>query len=299
MIVPMQKVVIIGPPSKGMAIVRRLGALGVVHLEPVRSSHKDGTNDALEAARQAMKLLDEGQVPASSVDVERAIQQTNAAHVRREQAQTELLELQCEAERIAPLGEFDPGAFAELASGGIHSQLFTCTRGVLPEIRAMHLPFAEVGHAGKTRYVVLFRMPTKGLPSGLVPVALPECSLSQIQARIADRVAEIANADAELAELSASRPEIVAEIASMEDEEACLGVVDSMADQAPFVTCCGFCPEDQVVAVRAAIGELGGGLLAVPPGDCDEPPTLLKNAKLAASAEPIYRLIDTVPGYRE
>jgi V/A-type H+-transporting ATPase subunit I len=268
MIVPMQKVAILVPEALRSKAVHRVGELGLLHLGPLRTLHDDS---ALADAERAWEILADyegtGEQPAD-------VPATLDAAARRRDAAARATELREEAARIAPLGDFDLATLAPLREAGLELRLYSRDETIL----ACFGP---------------------DVPEDAIPFPMPEHSPAELRSQIAVADAAFAKAEAELAEFAKSKPVLSAEIARLREHQTFRQVLAETETCQPLTSLCGFCPEPRVAAVRQAIEALGGAVLAVEPDERDLPPTLLENATFAASAEPVYTLIDSLPGYRE
>lgn len=61
----------------------------------------------------------------------------------------------------------------------------------------------------------------------------------------------------------------------------------------------GYCPIPKIPKLAEAAKKFRWGLLVEDPGEEDAPPTLITNPRWVRLIEPVFALIDTVPGYRE
>jgi len=62
---------------------------------------------------------------------------------------------------------------------------------------------------------------------------------------------------------------------------------------------CGFVPLTHIKELKAQAAEMGWGLFIRDPAEEEMPPTAIANPKSIAIINPIYRLLGTLPGYRE
>ena len=61
----------------------------------------------------------------------------------------------------------------------------------------------------------------------------------------------------------------------------------------------GYCPIPKIPKLQEEAKKFRWGLLVEDPGEEDAPPTLITNPRWVRLIEPVFALIDTVPGYRE
>jgi len=61
----------------------------------------------------------------------------------------------------------------------------------------------------------------------------------------------------------------------------------------------GYCPVDRAGVIEKAASEERWGMLVNDPDENDAPPTLIKNPKWVRIIEPMFNIINTIPGYKE
>jgi V/A-type H+-transporting ATPase subunit I len=205
-----------------------------------------------------------------------------------------------ERSRIEKWGNFDPRAFAEFARQGISLIPYELSPRVyasLPEDARLIVLERE-----KT----LIRALSVGAPlPGESPWQLPERSLAETSARIAEIHDRLADIDRRLALLSSRIGEVeqdLRHILSRIEFETAKAGLDTLEDAPGDLTVAwlsGFVPAEDVGLVKRAAAENGWALLADDPGMDDPVPTKLKNNRLVSLIYPLTDFLETVPGYDE
>jgi V/A-type H+-transporting ATPase subunit I len=214
--------------------------------------------------------------------------------------QEQLVFLGKEQSRIEKWGDFDPRAFAEFAGKGlvlIPYELSEKAYESLPED-------VELIVLGRDKSGLKALAAGKEIP-GESPWPLPERSLSETTALIAevrDKLADIENQFQRLAPgqaaISARLERLQAEI-EFETARAGLESVDEVPAEFSVSWLTGFVPADEVGLVKRGAAENGWALIADDPGEDDMVPTKLKNNRLASLIRPLTDFLEVVPGYKE
>ncbi len=85
----------------------------------------------------------------------------------------------------------------------------------------------------------------------------------------------------------------------MKSEHVTIEVKNSMKEEGRFAYIQGYCPEKKLEDVIRLTKECGLGYLVEEPDSPDETPTLLENPMWIRIIDPIFRLMNTLPGYEE
>lgn len=298
----MKKVIVVVQDKDREETLSRLARLGLVHLEHLREPAGRSLEEARARLAEVKKTLavlpPEGkpgeEAPAPGVEglIERVAE-----------LQEELARLRDRGEKHRRLieewevwGDFDPRLLRELNGKGIWVYL-----SVLPDRELKDLPedvgvevFARKGgmvYCGIiSRGLKYFHFKTRDLPEKRLSEMIREGG------EIENRVAEL---NEELIRLALLRPLLEKEeekrARELEFEEARTG----MAGSGKLAYLKGYCPLPDLSGLEEAGRNNHWGLLTEDPAPEDEPPTLITNPRWVRIIEPVFRLIDTVPGYRE
>ncbi|MFP3089241.1 V-type ATP synthase subunit I [Treponema sp. TIM-1] len=212
--------------------------------------------------------------------------------------QEQLLVNTKERSRIEKWGNFDPRSFAEFAEKGIVLIPYELSRKAyesLPE---------GIIVLGQDKTTVRVLSVGKEIP-GESPWVLPEHSLAEIDALLADirdKLADIENRLQALACRQASlegEQKILLERIEFETARAGMETADNVPAEFTVSWLTGFVPQDELGVLKRAAAENGWALLADDPGEDDNVPTKLKNNPLASLIRPLTDFLEVVPGYNE
>lgn len=316
MIAPMKKVFLIVMSKEKRNALRKLGRLGVVHVETVPETNAEmeellGEKGKLEKALTILPLEEEatskdrdskdtekyvgGARPQSSA--EEKIEYILELDDRRHAINDELEKMSREFDRYKKWGDFEPSEITKLQEKGVNIGLYE----IAPEDFDEFAPDSTKFVISKSKTVVLFAAVSYGgtpLPEEN-RVRLPEMGIHHIEERIADLEQEKKHIEEQVADLAVLRPQIEEAIEDLQDRITFEQVHASMEDLEEIAYLRGFVPEDSVDDVREAAQKNGWGVMFEEPSDEDHVPTKVKNPKWIGIIQPIFDLLGTVPGYHE
>ncbi len=317
MIVPMKKASIIVTDSMRLKTLEKLGNLGVLHVEIEKPEgleetetlaelyHKRGN---LEHSLQLFPPEVKNKSSGESLTVEEVLEHAEELlRVQNEKKQLDdtLDKYRREEERLEPWEDFDPSAIQELDGKGIHIRLLETSREAWEEMeKKIKEETEEEGfrfllEAGKNKVravcVYLYQPPEN--EEGWFP--LPEMGLNQIRVskeKIKEKISECdkkITEEAKKAEFYSMALEYVNRIIDFEEINLGMGRDGTLC----FLT--GFVPGNQVNDLEKTAKKESWGLLLQEPGGEDRVPTKVKNPKAVSIIEPVFKLLGTVPGYKE
>ena len=302
MIAPMKKIYIILQDKDVVPALERLRDFGAVHIEHVRKPENEKAGELIEKLKtsaQAISILSqikekktaEAETPqalASEDIVERA---GEIARLKEDMAKRQAL-----ISQWLPWGAFDPEEIEELEAEGVFVRLFEVNENEQPDIPE-NAVFKELSKQGKmTRYIAVSLAP---LALSLEPVALPGSGLKDLlnsQRQDSERIGEcekaLEHAAGYINDLRQSRKVIEEELA-FHQAFAGRGEVKELAYFK------GFCPEDKCLILKGEAEKNQWAILVEDPADEDDVPTLLRNPKWVELINPVFDLINVLPGYKE
>jgi V/A-type H+-transporting ATPase subunit I len=218
----------------------------------------------------------------------------------RKNFQDKAVALSKERSRIEEWGSFNPSDFAFLAEKGIALFPYKLSRTAFEAIpKDARYVILESGK-NSVRLLAL-----DGEIPGETPFALPEQSLKETGASLAEIQDELADIEKQLSSLADRRSVIEQEektlLGQIEFETARAGmdVLEGAPRESTVAWITGFVPQEDLGLLKRAAAENGWALAAGDPGPDDMVPTKLKNGKLASLINPLTEFLEVVPGYNE
>jgi V/A-type H+-transporting ATPase subunit I len=332
MIVPMKKVSLVVRDKERVGSLEKLRDLGVMHLErkSVQSEALTKLLDRRARIEAALGILrtyplpkkEEFPAPAetphrrktdrreeedfySADSVNKPVPpdpvvQTLALGEEKKSLQEQMVFLGKEQSRVEKWGDFDPKAFAEFAEKGLVLIPYDLPQKVYEAVPA-DIPLIVLGR-DKTGVQVL--AVGKEIP-GESPWPLPEHSLSEINALMAEIHDKLGDIENQFQRLAPGRKAIESQFERLQAEiefetaRAGLEAVDDVPAEYAVSWFTGFVPADEVGLLKRGAAENGWALIADDPGEDDPVPTKLKNNRLASLIRPLTDFLEVVPGYNE
>ena len=326
MIVKMKKVSIVVFDRFREQSLKALRKLGLVHIEshPVSSEELTAISEQSGQLEKARLLLPEeskkerkrrekrekrekvktgrslSAATVTDVDVDGCLEIAEEVIDLTEKIRTHderIARLRREQERLESWGGYDPQEIRELAEKGVYISLYELSAeefNQLPE----DLEWLIVA---QTKSSVRLAVVSFGSEAELAaePVAIGERGRGELQQQIDSAGKEIQGLQHRLHHLSGERARLKAVIERLnyryEFEQVHSGMVG--AEELSYLT--GFCPAKRSDALKRAAADNGWALLVDEPAEDDPVPTLVENPKWIRIISPMFKLMDTTPGYRE
>jgi len=335
MIVPMKKVSLVVQDSRRDEALAGLREVGVMHIEPSKGpteglaallerrarvekaialfknpikKKKDpqGKDGARDFGRRASDRIGREELEPYSADAVNTPERPDLADLLLDMgAELEALEeqhaaLAKERGRVAPWGEFDPADIEFLALHGVSVHLYELSpemlRAVPEEARFVKISEGK----SSTRLLAL-----DGKIPGAQPFRVPEKTLSQLDAELAESKGRLDALDARIKSFANRRPVLERMLAGVQrdiDFERARAELEPVEGApAGFGVSClsGFVPAAELGGLKAAAAKNCWALAASDPGPEDAPPTELKNNAVTRLISPLTGFLELLPGYHE
>ncbi len=321
MIVPMKKLSVVVLESDREAAVERMREAGVLHLEvdAAQSEELATLEERLSTLERARALLppederSEEQLAAAESSEAKQIAERLAADtggdaameqaqllVTRGERRRELREqrdkIDRELARLEPWGEVEAEEIRRLEQHGIYLRLYQLTP---EEFDAIDAPYkAAIARAKGSVRAVVVSFSLEGQPD-LEPLSLPELGTSALRSQREELGVDIATIDRELGAIAAYDNELAKAEDALRERLEFERVRAGMAADSGVAYITGFIPEPDLASFRSLAAEQGWGLMVRDPQPDESVPTLVKNPKPVRIIQPVFKLLATVPGYRE
>lgn len=306
MIVPMKKVFLVIQAKDAQGLLERVRKLGILHVENVNTPKGDklsALNKDLALLSQAISLLEGiNKKKVVGTGANQAVEwDVLARHVidlnkRTQQLQEYSITLSSKIETLKEWGDFDPQEISRLGLNGISVGFYK-----LSDEQISQLPegayLEKVSSKGSMHNCVIFTQSDIGIP--FKAVELPRDSLRRMQERLVEDIKTAALLKADFLRqvvyldfLRGIRNKITHEI---KFHEALAG----MAQDGGLMYIKGYIPFDSKDRIEEAARSWGWAVLTVDPVEGDSVPTLVRNPKWLDIINPVFRLIEVIPGYKE
>ncbi len=312
MIVKMRKVWLVAPESGRQEALERLQELGVVHLAGQGRASETleklcEQKGLLERALAALPALKKRAVAAAHADCPAAnlpctlqtAERIVAASDRIRSREEELERLRRETDRFAPWGDFDPEAVRALERKGVRVRLYELTPDQYHRFPAgaRHWVLSISREAVRLAAIALEGEPAPAteLPEYPPPPAGP----AELQGRIREKTAELDGLRAEMAAFEGETGALRRGVVELDGRQEFEQARADMGSEGPLAWLSGFVPVDAVDRLKAAAAANGWALLVDEPAADEAVPTLIRNPRWVQIINPVFRILETVPGYGE
>ena len=305
MIVPMKKIYIVLQKKDAVKALNVLGNLGVLHIEHEMTP----SGPPLEELRYDNQLLTKvinvlNNYPETQ-ETKQTLPSTQWKSVAQEvlgqaaivtQLKEDMAKRQTMIEELLPWGHFSLEDIRMLTEKGVYVFLGEADKNDLAKLPEGVI-VKTISQSGKKIRLVVISDKRIELPFPILP--LPPMSLNEMQVLQGQDQKKLQTALDRLNELSAyqrSFEEILKEkMMELSFQEALAG----MGEAQEIVFLKGYSPSENCSKIIQTAAKEHWALLIEDPTTEDNVPTLLKNPKWIRLIEPLYQMMNIIPGYRE
>lgn len=306
MIVKMKRVILITQEKDANYLLERIRRLGLLHIEHLtlpKGERLDYLNSQIALLKQAVSLLESECNKGIAISLKETKESLASLarhvidlHKRYLQLKEYSLSLALKIESIKEWGDFEPKEMERLKDKGIIARLYK-----LSDEQIKALPkgayLEKLSRQGKINNCLVLAQAETDIP--FKHIEYPKGSLSKMQARLSENNRALEKIREEFlkytAYLNAFRGALKELIKESEFFEALLG----MPQEGGISYIKGYVPFDAVDILKKVSKEEGWGFLITDPSEEDNVPTLVRNPKWVSIIEPVFKMIEVVPGYRE
>ena len=307
MIARMAKVFVVARAADRDRLVNGLGALGVVHIEPVdaeRAAPDEQTTAAIGSLDRAMQLLEDVEPVGDAPDLDPAEAAAEALRVHRDDAERRgrLASLHRQIEQLAVWGDVRLEQFRQLRDRGLTLWFYE----VPPEEAGRIEAECTETVAEMADKLVLVAAVTRGdeprVPESAVPVEWPSRDRPSLRAEaheIDEKLKQSGRRLARLAHLTDAMREERDKLAA--EAEYTTARRSGMTEGALYAVQ-GWVPADLgATGLTRGLADRGveAAAEAIDPAEDEQPPTLIRYPRWARPIKALLDMLGTSPGYRE
>ncbi|MBR6241295.1 MAG: hypothetical protein IKQ82_07560 [Lentisphaeria bacterium] len=214
--------------------------------------------------------------------------------------------LQHDVNLLAPWGEFDRSAIANLQAKGVYVTLCATPRNLFDQRRkddafpaeaAVHVVQAD---KNMVHYALVSETPLDPESGSFDPAVLPEETLSEARRGLADCQARITAGDAAIAAAKALLPRLEAKLAALRNSLEFASARDGMEQAGRIAYLQGYVPLTRIEKLKSAAVKNGWALQIDDPAEDDQNvPTYIEKPRFLNVLDPLFDFIGISPGYRE
>lgn len=307
MIVRMKKVTLLVTEAKRPDMLKSLRELGAVHVKNVikpKAESLDEIENELAQARKAVNLLRSYELKEqvqkiswSGAETRQKIESLISLYNEQQAANHEIERLKAQMEWFRPWGGFDPEEIARLSEKGVYVKLYIINKRDFRRIADR----ADTHIINRQKHYIyaaqLSRNPYDKLP--FKEIEPPEESFRAAH----DRRQRLCRRAGEITGILSSNTDVLAHlkeyVESLERNGAFLKVRHGMAAEKGFSYLRGFIPADKQKEIADIADAHNAGYLIEEPDNMAEVPTLVRNPRWIDIIRPVFKFMNTVPGYAE
>jgi V/A-type H+-transporting ATPase subunit I len=308
MIVPMKKVGIIVEAKDAHGLVERLRSLGVVHVE----HDKVPAGKDVEACQRDIELLDEAMAvlqeeifidetktpvaPKKEKDWKQDVLHVIDLGKRYQHLKEFSRSLAVNIGEWEPWGDFDPQLLKTLREQGIYVRLYQVPATDLKKFPQDVVVEVLRTHNGSALCAVISR------ESVVIPfkeVVPPKMGLAAMKKRQEEDRRVMEDLVREGRAVQCHRECFLRQKKLLERNMEFSRAVAGMGQEGGLSYLTGYAPFDQIEMLSGAAKKEGWGLFVEDPSPEDRVPTLLRNPRWISLIQPVLKLLEITPGYKE
>jgi len=306
MIVRMKKVTMLVTESQKRDALLDLRELGVVHIravEPPVSPAIDRSLNIIEDCEKAVNIAERCEECASLEKVSLGIEEVAhevkniiCADSSREALLRELDQIKKDMDFYTPWGSFDPAQVDELKTSGVKIKLYKISRSAFKKLES-NTKINLISSDAQNVYIALISDEEEALD--LEPVKLPQQSFEDLYKKKETVERQIEEQAGIVRNASRGKDSIIEFQELLTEKNKFLNVLHGMKREEEFAYLQGFCPVSKLTDLTALAKVREIGYLIEEPTIDDDVPTLIENPKWIKIIAPVFKFMDTVPGYKE
>ena len=308
MIVAMKKVAVIiesKDAASAIHVLRSKGLLHVEHAQPPKGKDLSLLRDDAALLDQALEIISETKNLAglrvlseqqSPVDWKATAFRIIDLQKRIDRLSEYSKELSKRIDDWQPWGDFDPEIIKELSGKGVYIKLFA-----LPLKEVKNIPSSVIVEKVIVKNGVLYcALISRGkIEVPFKEIELPKMRLGKMKERLSEDIGVVDSLKEEALKSLYYRQPLLEFKNKLDKEIEFLEVLNGRGESFGLAYLAGYAPVDTEQALISLAKKEKWAILISDPAEEDNPPTLIRNPKWVSLINPVYKLMEVVPGYRE
>jgi len=193
--------------------------------------------------------------------------------------------------------DFNPKDIIFLKNKGIYIQFFTITKQEFEEIKDKNNIFLIKKNKNNVNIIVVSLKEKIELQFN--EIIIPLESRHYINKKIDNLKKEIENIENIFKTTASKLTEIQKIKQKIEQKREFITVKYTMQEETEFCYMQGFCPKKKINNLISILKLNGVGYIIEDPNENDDPPTLITKPKYLKIIDPVFKFMNTIPGYKE
>lgn len=303
----MKKIALLVESKDAESTLRKVRALGLLHVQHQQLPQGKDVNslqDDLMLANNAFNVIAEEEITLKHVSVVpeplpdwKAL----ARHIiglqrRSAQLKEYSLTLKQKIGQWETWGDFDPERLQELEKENIYIKFYQIPLKDLKDFPSQVIVKQIYVKAGVANCLLISHTPFALKFQEIIP---PKMGLEKMRARLEEDREMIDLIKSQLQEYASFRPALLEAKKALEKELEFNETMQGMGQMRQISYLAGFMPYDKVQALTMIAQRERWGICITEPGETDNVPTLISNPRWVSIINPVFKLLEIIPGYRE
>lgn len=305
MIVKMKQVTILGLKQHTETLIDQLQTTGLVHITPVtppQSNKLELIDNKIFLTETVLQIITNKNTTQLKPDnISDTIDQIFKTSETLDATEDTLGTLELERKRISFLKNFDPQSIDELKKRGIFIDLYETPQKNFPKskIHKRDTIYQYIGDSTRNKHIFAIISYKEKEVINLKKFDMPQITLQKLQMKIEHNRKEIQKLRTIIDNASYYQLSInsyLDELNSWRDFEQ---VRSGVGENENVVYLRGFCSVNDIAMLKNSAQKNKWGILIEEPPKGSVPPTLIQNPRWVRIIDPIFKLLNTIPGYNE
>ncbi len=306
MIVPMQKVTVLGYTAWQDEIIGTIRDLGILHIIPSKTENKGNNKDTLIGLQKEINLLEKaiGLMPHCptaddldhNCDIPTCAKHLLTLNERQKTLNKEIENLKEEYNGLHIWGRFSPERLKILKDSGLVYHFYLATIQDLNKIPS-GTNIHQIGQRGK--HLLLFTMDIDKAVETLQEITPPPRGMAAVEAVLTEKKKTLAANNLTIKALSQYRTALVRDLRKQKEKLTFMEAKGAMTIRRDISYLCGFCPTSKIQELRKTAKQHHWGIIIEEPGETEPVPTLIQYSRWTQLFKPVMDFIGVIPGYRE
>jgi V/A-type H+-transporting ATPase subunit I len=305
MIIKMKRITVLGLKSHTETIIDQLqntGLVHITHITPPESPKLEQIADKIFLAEVALQKIPNTDTKQSEpADVDKTVEWVFKTSEEQDSIDDEIGILELEEKRISFLGDFNPDEISELEKKGVFIDLYEIPRKKLNNNNtyAGNIVYHYLGESIDNIHVIAVISYKNRTKPDLEKFDLPRVSPKQLKENLKTKRDEYKKLDSQIAGCSQYYSSINRHLSELKSQLDFEQVRCGVGSDEKVVYLRGYCPVNKLALLKDCAIQNKWGILIEDPPKGESPPTLVQNPAWIRIINPVFRLLNTVPGYRE
>ncbi|MCM8773338.1 MAG: hypothetical protein NC820_01180 [Candidatus Omnitrophica bacterium] len=284
--------------------LRRLGVVHIKHILPPTADKISSLEESIEKIDKAITIvgLKEKEIGGREItckqeEVLKYAEEIISLSQQREKLLIKKGQLEEKIAWFNKWGNITPHSIKELASQGVFIKFYICSKNLLKSI-PKDKNISIIREEGNDIYLVLIT-DRKEERLDLSEVDIPDEGITYYQSELEETKKFLKNTEENIENLTFYKSVFLNYRKDLIKELEFYKVRYGMAKEEGFLYLQGFCPQESCKSLEELAKIENWAVLLEEPKEQEDVPTLLRNPRWIEIIHPVFKLIGTLPGYRE